>query len=336
MLAARWMGPNRLEAAEVPVPDIASGDALVEVQACGFCGSDIGIVSGVHPRARAPLIIGHECSGVIAALGGPAPGFAPGDPVTVFPLISCGHCSACRNGHSHVCAKLRLYGFDIDGAMAGYVRVSAANLVRLPRDLDSRISALIEPLAVAVHAVSRGDWNSESTAAVLGAGPIGLLTALVAKARGVPRVAITDILELRLELARSMGLTAVHADELRTTVDEWTGGEGVDLVFECAGSGATAAAMTSIARPRGVLVNVGVLKKPPAVDLQAVNFKELTIRGSRVYTRHDFEEAVDMAGRLPLRSLVTHTYPLRSAAEAYARFANAGDACKVIVVADAS
>lgn len=331
MLAARWIAPNKLQALELPVPKIAPGEALIEIKACGFCGSDIGIVSGAHPRARAPLTIGHECSGVVAALATPVEGFAPGDAVTIFPLLSCRRCTACRNGQSHVCSKLRLYGFDADGAMAGFVRVATANLVRLPQDLDPQIGALIEPLAVAVHAVSRAAWNSESTAAILGAGPIGLLTALVAIARGVPRVLITDILESRLELARRLGLTAVHADRLSATVNEWTGDEGVDLVFECAGTAGTAEAMTAIARPRAVLVNVGVLKKPVPVDLQAVNFKELTITGSRVYAREDFEGAVRLAPSLPLANLITHTYPLSSVAEAYARFAQAGDACKVIV-----
>ena len=332
--AARYLAPNKIEPVEVPILPIGPHEALIKVKACGFCGSDIGIISGVHPRARPPLTVGHECCGTVAAVGSAESGLAVGDPVTIYPLISCGTCNACRSGNSHVCSKLRLYGFDAEGAMAEYIKVPLSSLVPLPREMPAEIGALIEPLAVAVHAVSRTSWASDTTAVVMGAGPIGLLTGLVAKARGIPLVVITDVLESRLQLAQEVKLTAVHADALQKTVEQLTSGEGVELIFECAGSPATARAMTAIARPRGTIVNVSVFKKPVEVDLQAVNFKELTILGSRVYTRHDFEQAVKLACNLPLRKLITHKFPLSSVTEAYARFERGEGVCKVIVFPD--
>ncbi len=332
MLAARYLAPNRIEAVEVPVPAIGPNEALVKIDACGFCGSDIGIISGVHPRARAPLTIGHECSGIIAAIDSPLGSFSAGDPVTVYPLISCGHCSACLGGNAHVCKQLRLYGFDAEGAMAEYVKVPVANLVRLPADMTSEVGALIEPLAVAVHAVARAPRAlAANTAVVIGAGPIGLLTALAAKARNIKQVLISDVLESRLRLAKELNLSAISASELPAHVRDLTNGEGAELVFECAGSAAAAKVMTEIVRPRGTIVNVSVFKKPAEVDLQAINFRELTVVGSRVYTRSDFEEAIRLASSMPLGKLITNIFPLRAAPEAYESF-HAGDgACKVMV-----
>ncbi len=236
MLAARYLAPERIEALEVPVPEIGPHDALIKVQACGFCGSDIGIISGVHPRAKAPLTIGHECSGIIADLASPQRSFGVGDSVTVYPLISCGKCSACLGGNPHVCRQLRLYGFDAEGAMAEYLKVPAGNLIRLPREMPAEIGALIEPLAVAVHAVSRAPSVPETgVAVVMGAGPIGLLTALTARARGIQQVLISDVLESRLRLARELDLSAVPAAELQNRVEDLTGGEGVGLVLSAPG-----------------------------------------------------------------------------------------------------
>ena len=199
MLAARYNGPDRIEAEEVPMPLIGAGEALIEVEACGFCGSDINIVAGTHPRAKAPLIIGHELSGRIVKLdGGDHHGLAVGDSVTTYPLISCGKCYACLHGNPHVCRQLRLYGFDADGGMAQFVKLPIESLMKLPRNMPPSIGALIEPLAVAVHGVGRADIEGAQVMAVLGAGPIGILTALVARRRGVPHVLISDVLPARL------------------------------------------------------------------------------------------------------------------------------------------
>jgi threonine dehydrogenase-like Zn-dependent dehydrogenase len=333
MLAARYLAPNRIEPVEIPRPLATSAEVLVKVRACGFCGSDIGIVSGVHPRAKPPLTIGHECAGVVAESGANANGIKSGAAVAIFPLITCGECNACRRGYSHVCSSLRLYGIDAEGGMAEYIKVPVENLIQLPDNVPHELGALIEPLAVAVHAIGRAPSNDVALAIVIGAGPIGLLTALVAQARGIKRVLISDVLESRLALARELGLEALHADALPGTVHQLTQHEGAELVFECAGTAASARTMTAIARPRATIVNVSVFKQPAAVDLQAINFRELMLVGTRVYTRGDFQSAIELAPRLPLQKLVTNTFPLAQASEAYGRFA-AGEGCKFLVLPD--
>jgi (R,R)-butanediol dehydrogenase / meso-butanediol dehydrogenase / diacetyl reductase len=333
MLAARYLGPNRIEPVETPVPAIGQEEALIRVDACGFCGSDIGIVSGVHPRAREPLTVGHEFCGRIAAIKTSGREFKIGDFVTLFPFISCGSCFVCRNGNPHVCRTLRLYGFDADGGMAEYVKVPVRSLIKLPDNMSSLVGAIIEPLAVAVHGVSRTPLEEVRTAVVLGAGPIGILSALVARARGVQQVLISDVVPFRRELAAGLGLTAVAAgEELKALVDQRTSGEGADLVLECAAAEAGALEMTSVVRSRGTIVNLSVFKKPVNVDMQVVNFKELTILGSRVYTRGDFVEAVKLASVLPARQIVTHSFQLQDVRSAFACFERGEGVCKVLVL----
>jgi (R,R)-butanediol dehydrogenase / meso-butanediol dehydrogenase / diacetyl reductase len=332
MLAARYLGPHRVVPQEVSLPEIGDEEALIEVEACGFCGSDINIIAGTHPRAKAPLTLGHELSGRIVQMKASNSALAIGDRITTYPLISCGQCHACTHGNPHVCKNLRLYGFDMDGGMAQFVRLPVSSLIKLPDGISARVGALIEPLAVAVHGVARANLQNVELAVVLGAGPIGLLTALVAQARGVPRVIISDVLTSRKEFAEKLGLRAVEAGEnLRKLVMELSNQNGADLLFECAGHPSSALEMSNLVRSRGVIVNLSVFKKPVAIDMQAINFKEIEIYGSRVYERKDFETAIDLAMNLPLERIVTHAYSLQDVSAAFEQF-RSGDVCKVLIL----
>lgn len=331
MIAARYLEPHSVQPREVSLPEIGEEEALIEVEACGICGSDMNIVNGTHPRAKAPLTLGHELSGRIVEVNSSQGKFAIGDCVTLFPLISCGHCHACTHGNSHVCRSLRLYGFDVDGGMAQFVKLPVDSLLKLPEGMPTRIGALIEPLAVAVHGVARTNIQSVELAVVLGAGPIGLLTALVAQARGIRDVIISDVMPSRQELAQSLGLHAAEAGEsLRQKVMEMSSQNGADLLFECAGHPSSAKEMTALVRSRGVIVNLGVFKKPVPVDMQAVNFKEIEILGSRVYERSDFQAALDLAMQLPLEQIVSHVYSLQDVSTAFEQF-QSGKVCKVLI-----
>jgi threonine dehydrogenase-like Zn-dependent dehydrogenase len=318
---------------QVPMPELGNEEALVKVEACGFCGSDLGIVAGVHPRAKAPLTLGHEFCGTVELVRSASATFKPGDLVAAYPLISCGKCVACRIGASHVCHKLRVYGIDADGAMAEYVRLPVSSLLLLPRNMSPLVGAVIEPLAVAIHGVSLVDPESITKAVVMGAGPIGLLTAMVARARNLSPVLISDILPSRLSLAKRLGLQAVPAgQDLKNTVNEISAGNGVELVFECAGVPSTAKEMTDLVRPRGMIVNLGVFKQPVEIDMQAVNFKEIAILGSRVYTRKDFEAAIELAATLPISEIVTHSFSLTEVQKAFDLFRLGLDVCKVLIL----
>ena len=332
MLAARYVGPGRVEAGRIAMPKIGDEEALIAVEACGFCGSDINIVAGTHPRAKAPLTLGHELAGRIVKISSSQNGFGVGDLVTVYPLISCGRCHACTHGNSHVCRDLRLFGFDLDGGMAQFVKVPVSALLKLPRDMSARVGALIEPLAVAVHGVARARLEGVQVVAVLGAGPIGLLTALVVQAHGIHHVVISDVLPSRIELANSLGLHAVRAGEqLRRVLMELSRQNGADLIFECAGQPSSAREMTALVRPRGVIVNLAVFKRPVEIDMQAINFREIEMVGSRVYQRDDFEVAIELASRLPIDRIVSHAFSLQDVSVAFEAF-RSGEVCKALIL----
>ncbi|AXC13312.1 Threonine dehydrogenase [Acidisarcina polymorpha] len=332
MLAARYMGPDHIEARQVSLPKIAPGEALIQVEACGFCGSDINIVAGTHPRAQSPLTIGHELSGRIVEIADVTTALAVGDHVTSYPLISCGVCHACTHGNPHVCRQLRLFGFDVDGGMAEFVKLPVASLMKLPDDMPASIGALIEPLAVAVHGVHRARLEGVSVAAVLGAGPIGILTALVAKHMGIRDVLISDVQPARLKLATGLGLEAFAAGaSLRAQIMELSNQNGADVIYECAGHPSSAKEMTALVRSRGTIVNLGVFKRPVEVDLQAINFKEVEIIGSRVYERKDFRAAIDMAMSLPLAPIISREFSLDHISEAFRLFRD-GEVCKVMIL----
>lgn len=331
MLAARYLGPHRVKVETISLPEIGEDEALIEVEACGFCGSDINIIAGTHPRAIAPLTLGHELSGKVAQINSSTSPIKVGDKVTMFPLISCGRCHACTHGNPHVCRGLRLFGFDLDGGMAQYAKLPVSALMSLPAEMPARIGALIEPLAVAVHGVRRANLDGVQLAVVLGAGPIGLLTALVAQASGIPDVLISDVIHERRVLARSLGLNAIEAGEtLRQVVLEVSNDDGADVLFECAGHPTSAIEMSTLVRPRGVIVNLGVFKKPVPVDMQTINFKELQILGSRVYERSDFEASIGLAMRLPLDPIVTHAFSLQDVGVAFEKF-RSGQVCKALI-----
>lgn len=319
MIAAQYLGPECVQPMRTAMPVPVQGEALIRVEACGICGSDLGIISGRHPRAKPPLTIGHEFCGRVVERNGGTGEIRVGDRVALYPLISCGECYVCRHGQPHVCRNLRLYGFDTDGGMAEYVKVPLRSLLKLPDSMPPVIGALLEPLAVAIHSVDRVQVRPEDTVVVMGAGPIGLLVSLVLRHLGVHRIFVTDIVDFRLDMARQLGLDAHNAgsDAVEESVRDATGGEGADVVFECAGSRSSALQMTRLARCRGAVVNVSVFKEPAPIDLQAVNFKELSLIGSRVYARQDFRKAIEIAPLLPLAQLVSHRLPIGHVAEAY-------------------
>jgi len=260
-------------------------------------------------------------------------GLSVGDRVTAYPLISCGECWSCRNGFEHVCSSLKLIGIDIDGFMAQYASVPIEALCRLPDDLPLENGALVEPLAVGVHAVSMADLAADDFCVVMGAGPIGLIVALCLQAAGCENVVVTDLNEYRLQLAAELGLVAVDISQCDATEEvlELTDGTGADVVFEAAGSESAALQMAQIVRCRGKIMLVSVHKAPHPVDLQAINFKEITVIGTRVYTRADYKQAIQLVEDLPVDRLISHKVPIEEGASGFELMSNAQGVCKVLI-----
>jgi (R,R)-butanediol dehydrogenase / meso-butanediol dehydrogenase / diacetyl reductase len=310
---------------ERPEPPAVSGRTRIDVDYVGLCGTDLHIVAGDHPRATTPLVLGHEIVG--RALDGPTAGRT----VMVNPLLPCRRCTACLLGHAHVCENLRLIGIDVDGGLADRIAVSDAALHVVPEDVPTDVAALAEPLAVGVHAVARAELALGERVVVIGAGPVGLLVALLARRAGARDVVILERVEARQTLARALGFDVLLTDPvdgLRARGD----GALADVVFDAAAAPAVAQLVTRIVRPRGRIVVVGSYGAPPTLDLQAVTFRELDVRGTRVYTPAEIDIALALLPGLvdSCRLLVTAITPMENTAEAVASLER-GQEMKVLI-----
>lgn len=332
MQAVLWTGPDQLEVSEVPRVQAAAGESLVRVELTGLCGTDFSILHGTHPRATAPLIMGHEIVGRICASERDD---LIGRRVAVLPLISCGDCGPCLDGHTHVCQRLGLYGIDEPGGLAEFAVFPTERLFPLDEAVPLKAAALVEPLAVAVHAVRRSGLTGGESVAVFGAGPIGILTALVARHYGAGFVVIVEPSEARRAVARELGFTVIAAsDESAEEVRAALPG-GARIVFDTAAHPSVATQLPRAVAVRGTIVLVGVYKRPTELDLQTVTFAELSLIGVRVYTTEDFREAVRLveAGALGLERLPVASFLLEETDAAFTEAISAGAALKVVVAA---
>lgn len=336
MKALQYVGAKKVEVKDVPVIPPAPGQAKIRVTYCGVCGSDIGIYSGKHPRAKAPLTIGHEFVGVIEEINGEANGLHIGDRVAAYPLLSCGTCYACRTGKDYICRQLRLIGIDLDGGMAEYVNCSTDALFRLPKNVPDPVCAVIEPLAVAVHSVRRSKFKPLDSAVIIGAGPIGILVGLVLKESGASRIIISDISEARLELCRGFGFETIDSrkESLHEYVDKTTDGEGVNIVYECSGAAAGAEEMTYPVCADGMICLVGVHKEARSVMLSDMHFRELNLTATRVYEKEEFRQTVDYIARIPeeVAKIVTDVIPLEESEQVFEYIADPANAAMKVVI----
>jgi 2-desacetyl-2-hydroxyethyl bacteriochlorophyllide A dehydrogenase len=304
-------GRFRLGSCEPQPP--AAGEVRLAVHYCGICGTDLHIAHGhMDQRVRAPQVIGHEMSGRIDELGPAVEGLRVGQPVVVRPLDARGETPEDR-GFSHIARALKFMGIDSPGAFQSSWTVPAFSIHPLPDEIDMRLAALVEPLAVACHDVRRGQLRPGEAAVVIGGGPIGTLIALVARQLGA-RVLVSEPSAVRREFASELGLQTADpgGTDVAAGVADWTDGIGADVVFEVSGSAAGAELMTRLSALRGRVVVVAIFAEAPPVRLFDFFWKELQMLGARVYEREDYDRAIELvaSGALPLDRLVTAVEPL--------------------------
>lgn len=309
------VGEDRLlRVVERPSPTPGPGQVAIDVACCGICGSDLHFrdVPALFPPGTVP---GHEFSGSIAAVGEEVAGWNAGDRVCVLPFAQCGECAACTSGTEQVCATAIAHGVGLGtgrpGAYAERVVVDARMLFALPDAVDDQAGTLVEPTAVAVHAVARARPAPGEVLAVIGAGPIGLLTALVARDQGV-EVVLVSRNPARGQRAVALGLTTVAPDGASAMA---AAGTSFSAVLECGGTGSAATLALELVAPLGRVVLVGVAPEPFAFDSLPVIFKEAEIRGSFIYGRADFGAAIELLaeGRIPSAALIDGAVGLESA-----------------------
>lgn len=329
-----YEGRNTFALRDAPPVPPGPGEVRLDVAYCGICGTDLHIAHGaMDDRVRVPQVIGHEMSGWVAELGPDVADIAVGDRVVVRPLDTRGEIAADR-GFSHISRNLKFLGIDTPGAFQSSWTVPAFTLHALPEDVDMRLAALTEPLAVACHDVRRADISPGEMAVVIGGGPIGMLIALVARAEGA-RAVVAEVNPARLELAAELGFETLDPSTVDSAahVAALSQGRGADVVFEVSGSAAGALAMTELASLRGRIVVVAIYPDPPPVRLFDFFWKELELRGARVYEPEDYRQAIDLVtwGQLPLERLITAVEPLERLPAVFDELLHGSSAMKILV-----
>ena len=279
---------KRFEYEDVPEPKIGPGDVLIQVKACGICGSDVHGMDGSSGRRVPPVIMGHEAAGVIVEVGGAVAGWRSGDRVTFDSTVYCGDCFFCRKGLPNLCDNRRILGvscaeFRMDGAFAEYVAVPSRVLYRLPDALSFERAAMVEGTSVAFHAVNRTPIRLNDTVVVVGAGMIGLLVVQALRLAGCGQIVAVDLDDARLAAARDLGATATlrsDREDVPAAVANLTEGRGADLAFEVVGITPTIRLAVASVRKGGSVTLVGNVSQGVDMPLQAIVTRELTLYGT--------------------------------------------------------
>lgn len=331
---------GHLEYGDVPIIEPSLDEVLVEVRACGICGSDVHGMDGSTGRRRPPVVMGHEASGVIAKVGAEVSGWTEGERVTFDSTVSCGRCYFCSRGQSNLCDVRRVLGVSCeeyrrDGAFAEYITVPARILYRLPDGLSFEHAVLTEPLSVAVHAVRSAGVSADDTAVVVGTGMVGLLVVQVLRTYGCAHVIGVDIDPGRLALAGKLGAETLCGDAqaVSEAIFERTGGVGADLAIEVVGISASVETAIACVRKGGRIGLVGNLSPRAEFALQAIVTRELTLYGS-CGSSDEYPECVELisSAKVDVEPLISAVAPLAEGAEWFHRLrSGAPDLMKVIL-----
>ena len=322
MLQEIMTAPHEIQFQEVPVPEMKPDQVLVQIKRIGVCGSDMHVYHGQHPYVSYPLTQGHEVSAQIVSLGEDVAGLRVGQKVTIEPQVYCGHCYPCTHGKYNLCENLKVMGFQTIGTASEYFAVDAAKITPLPDSMTYDEGAMIEPMAVTVHACKRvGDLEGKKIA-VLGAGPIGILLCQSLKAFGAAEVMVTDISDFRLELAKQCGADHVYNTrnvDFAKAVVECFGVDKADIIYDCAGNDITMGQAIANARKGSIIVLVAVYAGMAKVDLAKLNDSEVDLYTSMMYRHDDYLDAIRFIeeGKIQLKPLMSKHFAFKDYPQAY-------------------
>ena len=319
MQAMVLTAPSTLEIQEVDEPAIGGEDLLVEVGACGICGSDIHGFDGSSGRRQPPLIMGHEAAGTVVAVGDRVTSFSPGDRVTFDSTVSCGRCRFCREGQINLCDDRKVLGVACDefrrhGAFAERVAVPERISYRLPDGLPFEQAALVEAVSIAVHAANRPPIKMGDTAVVVGTGMIGLLAVQAIRLAGCSRVVAVDLSDDRLALSKTLGVDVTlnpERDDVVAEIQALTDGRGADIALEVVGATPTVNTAIDAVRKGGSVVLVGNLAPRVELPLQKVVTREVSLYGSCA-SNGEYPVCLDLmaSGQIRVEPLITAMIPL--------------------------
>jgi L-iditol 2-dehydrogenase len=322
MLQQVMTAPREIAFREVETPKPGAGQVLIRIRRIGVCGSDIHVYHGRHPFTSYPVTQGHEVSGEIAVLGEGVAGLSAGQKVTIEPQVVCGRCYPCTHGKYNLCEELKVMGFQTTGTASEYFVADAAKVTPLPDAMGFDEGAMIEPLAVAVHAVKQAGDVAGARIVVLGAGPIGNLVAQTAKGMGAAKVMITDVSDFRLNKAAACGVDVcinTRDADLGRAIAEHFGPDKADVIYDCAGTNITMGQAIQHARKGSTIILVAVFADMATVDLAVANDHELCINSTMMYRHEDYVDAIKLAGsgQVKLTELISAHFAFRDYQRAY-------------------
>jgi threonine dehydrogenase-like Zn-dependent dehydrogenase len=306
------------------VPKLSPDQVLIEVKAAGLCGTDIhvydwadNIVQEYKPVL--PLVMGHEFAGVVVDRGSSVKDIAVGARVTALPILYCGECYFCKNGKQNICNNRPLFGLGVHGAFAQYAAIRSKNVYELADNVTFDLGALSEIGNVALHAIDRIGLTLGDTVVAVGAGPLGLMMAIMAKYAGAGRIFVTGLKDdaERLAIAKQIGAIPICVDEVdpKKVIADFTDGLGADVVFETAGVAAGVIQSIDLVRKGGRISILGQGRQSTEISTALLSFREIELIGTRAYTPRDWERISVMlqnAGS-DLEKIITHRFPLEMA-----------------------
>jgi len=332
--------PGEVEMRDVPLPrEIRPNEILLKIRRVGVCGSDVHMYYGKHPFANTyPMVQGHEYGGEVIKVGGDVTLFKPGMKATARPHLVCGKCAPCLRGQYNVCENLKVEGCaGPEGSAQEYFIIPEDRAVVIPENMTYDQVAMIEPVAVGAHSTRRAGDLKGKNVVVTGAGTIGNLVAQFAVARGAKKVMITDLVDMKLEVAKHCGIheTAnLKKENFKEAVKRVFGEEGFQVGFEAVGAQSALTEVIANIENGGTVVIIGVYVRNPVVNMGFLGEHELNVLGSMMYRHEDYLEAVDLVAKGVIKTapVITHHFPFEQYYDAYKFIESNGDkAVKVMI-----
>ena len=343
MKAIRYYGPQDVRLDEIAVPEINKEELLIKVDACAVCGSDLKAFNVGNPRLHPPIVMGHEFTGIIQEVGESTTGFDVGDRIVMSTSISCGDCLYCKKGWSNLCVNLAPMGFFFNGGMADYTVIPAraiknGHVVKVPASLKAEFAALAEPLSCAVNSLEQCDIQKGDTVLIMGAGPMAILNACVARQLGAGKIIMTELNQARIEQAKAFDidmLVNTAKEDIKEIVMTETDGYGADVVIVAAPAAAPQEEALSLVRKKGTVCLFASLpagNSELTIDSRLIHYNEIKLTGSSDSTTEHVKKALEMLmdPEFPSGKIASHVLSLKEIDRAF-ELMKSGEALRVVL-----
>ncbi|MDR0520363.1 MAG: alcohol dehydrogenase catalytic domain-containing protein [Planctomycetaceae bacterium] len=344
MQAVVYHAPGDIRVEDIPKPVCKEGELLVHVDACAVCGTDLKSKHHGNPRIKAPLPMGHEFTGIVEEQRAAGGGWQAGDRIVMATSISCGECFYCKNNYRNLCASLAPMGFSYAGGMAEYVTIPelalrGGHVIKVPAGVKAEHAALAEPTSCAVNSVSQCHIKQGETVLVMGAGPMGLLNAVAARAFGAGKIIMSELNELRRNQGKNFGIDVLvdpATENLAEVIKRETGGIGADVVIVAAPAAPPQEEALSLVRKQGTVVlfaSLPVGKSSLTLDSRLLHYGEIHLIGSSDSTPEHVKKAVELiaAKKIPADKIASHLLPLDQIEKAF-ELMTSGEALRVVLI----